>query len=52
MLTPPLHKSAVIFRRVNPDAWLLDDADGDGLTRFQHAQLLELFGRLERGARQ
>ena len=46
--SPPLHEPAVIFRRVDADAWLLDDADGDGITRFQHAKLFELLGGLQR----
>src|SRR5580693_47833 len=48
---PALDESAVILRSVDADARLVDQADGDGVAGFEHAELLELLGGLQRRRR-
>ena len=49
LLRPPaLDEAAVIFGRVDADARLVDDADGDRVAGLEHAELLELLGGFER----
>src|SRR4051812_45140440 len=50
--SPPFHEPPVVLRRVDADARLVDDADGDRISGLEDAELLELLGGLERGARQ
>ena len=47
--TPPRDEPSVVFGRVDADARLVDDADGDRVAGLEHAELLELLGGLERG---
>ncbi len=37
----------VVLRRVDADAWLIDDADGDRVAGFEDAKLFELLGGFE-----
>src|SRR5687768_5009559 len=46
---PALDEVAVILGRVDPDARLVDDPDGDRPPRLEDAELLEPLGRLEWG---
>ena len=45
--TTPFDEPVVILGRVDPDARLLNDPDGDRVPRFENAELLQLLGPLE-----
>ena len=48
---PALDEAAIILRGVDADAGLVDQADGDRVARFEHTELLELLGGLQRRRR-
>ncbi len=43
---PPLDKAAIVFGRVDADAGLGDQTDGNRMAGFEHSKLLEFFGGL------
>jgi hypothetical protein len=48
---PALDKPAAVLGRVDPDAGLVHEADGDRVAEFEDAELLQLLGLFEGGER-